>query len=195
MDLAGRGGRGRIGSRRPMPKKENMPLELQIIRAREFIRLGVDGHLDLASSCEMLRQLARACRLRGIDQALLDVREVHPGATPMLTADDLASLVNTFREVGFSNQQRLALLYSDDPHCRARMFASMSTQHGWNVKASEDFEETLLWLSEGQGEEVRKEAGEQEIPLRSTTRTEHSSGTNPASSGRGLPPEVAKTSQ
>src|ERR1041384_8664081 len=131
-----------------------MPLELQIIRASEFIRLGAHGHLDLAASREILRQLASACRLRGINQALLDLRDVHPGATPMLTRNDLAVLVNTFREVGFSEKQRLAVLYSADPHHRARLFAFMSTLRGWNVKASEKFEEALLWLSQGDRKSV-----------------------------------------
>ena len=67
----------------------------------------------------------------------------------MLTREDLASLVNTFHEMGFSHQQRLAVLYSADPHHRARLFAFMTTLHGWNVKASESFEEALLWLSQG----------------------------------------------
>ena len=123
-----------------------MPLQVEIIRAGEFIRLGASGQLDLAASRDILRQLAGACRRRGINHALLDLRDVHPGATPMLTSDDLASLVDTFREVGFSDQQRLALLYSDDPHHRARMFELMITQHGWNFKASQSFEELFLWL-------------------------------------------------
>jgi len=145
-----------------------MPLELQIIRASEFIRLGAHGRLDLAASREILRQLASACRRRGINQALLDLREVHAGPVPMLTRNDLASLVNTFHEMGFSEKQRLVVLYSADPHRRARMFAFMSTLHGWNVTASENFEEALLWLSEGQSARHRKETGEQEIPVHTT---------------------------
>ena len=47
-----------------------MPLELQIIRASEFIRLGAQGRLDLAGSRDILRMLARAWWLRGINQAL-----------------------------------------------------------------------------------------------------------------------------
>jgi hypothetical protein len=155
-----------------------MPLELEIIRAGEFIRLGANGYLDLEASHNILRQLANACRLRGINQALLDVRDVHPGTMPMLAPDDLVSLVSAFREVGFSDEQRLALLYTDDPHFRARMFAFLSAQHGWNVRTFSDFEDALLWLSQGQGEEVRKEAGEQEIPVRVTKPVGDSAGAN-----------------
>ena len=142
-----------------------MPLELQIIRACEFIRLDAYGQHDLASSREILKQLAGACRRRGIERALLDLRDVHPGVTPMLTRDDLASLVNTFCNIGFSDRLRLVLLYSADPHHRVRMFALMSILHGCNVKASENFEEALFWLSQEEAAD-RKEPGAQEVPVR-----------------------------
>lgn len=127
-----------------------MPLDLQIIRASEFIRLGAHGQLDLAASREILRQLADACRKRGIDHALLDLRDVHPGPVPMLSREDLAALVSTFHEVGFSKRHRLAVLYSTDPHHRARLFAFMTTLHGGNVRACKDFEQALLWLFQGE---------------------------------------------
>jgi len=181
-----------------------MPLELQIIRASEFIRLGARGHLDLAASCEILRQLAIACRRRTINQALLDLRDVRPGATPMLTRNDLLSLVNTFRDVGFSNQLRLAVLDSADPHRRARLFAFMTTLRGWSVKASDNFEEALLWLSQGGTIERRKGPGEQEIPVhvagrangrqgRSQTRQETSKQNGSPPPGRRHPPSATST--
>jgi len=34
-----------------------------------------------------------------------------------------------------------------DPHRRARLFAFLSTMHGWSVKAFGDFEEALFWRS------------------------------------------------
>ncbi|MGD0258774.1 MAG: hypothetical protein ABSD29_03010 [Verrucomicrobiota bacterium] len=124
-----------------------MPLELQIIRAQEFIRLGARGQLDLKASKAVLAVLARACWKRGINQALLDVRAVHPGIKPVFSPGDLVSLVNTFREIGFTAQQRLAVLYSFDPHQRAGMFASIARLRGWRVKAFDSFEEAVTWLS------------------------------------------------
>ncbi len=97
-----------------------MPIELQIIRAQEFVRLGAHGHFDLKVSKTVLAQLARACCKRGIGQALLDLRALHPGPKPVFSPNDLVTLVNTFREVGFTHKQRLAVLYSSDPHHRAR---------------------------------------------------------------------------
>ena len=55
-----------------------MPMELQIIRAQEFIRLGAHGNFDLDASKAVLAQLAAACWKRGINQALLDLRALQP---------------------------------------------------------------------------------------------------------------------
>ena len=122
-------------------------MELQIIRAQEFIRLGAHGHFDLKASKAVLAQLAAACRKRGINQALVDLRALHPGPKPVFSPKDLIALVNTFREIGFTQQQRLAVLYSSDPHLRARLFAFIATVRGWKVQAFDDFEEAVTWLS------------------------------------------------
>ena len=143
-----------------------MPFELQVIHASDFIQTNPHGHFDLAASKAILATLARACRKRGINQALVDLRALRPGPKPVFTTADLAELVNTFGEVGFTQGQRLAILYRSDPHRRARLFAFLSTVHGWSVKAFGDFETAILWLSHGP-EEVKPQRapGEQEIPI------------------------------
>ena len=145
-----------------------MPQELHIIRASEFIRMGARGHFDLASSKAALAELVTACRKRGIDQAMMDLRELHPGPKPTFTPADLAELVNTFPETGFTHRQRLAILYKSDPHRRARLFAFLSAMHGWNVKAFGDFEEALAWLSSAQEHEPRSRRipGAKQVPVR-----------------------------
>jgi len=145
-----------------------MPLELHIIRAQEFIQMGAHGHFDLVASQAALAQLARACRKRNIDQALVDLRALRPGPKPVFTPADLASLVSTFREFGFTHRQRLAILYHSDPHHRARLFAFLGNMHGWNVRAFGDFETALLWLSSGPEPEARRQRSpnEKNIPVR-----------------------------
>ncbi len=134
-----------------------MPMELQIIRAQEFIRLGPQGHFDMKASKAVLAQLAAACCKRGINQALLDLRSLQPGPKPVFTPNDLVTLVNTFREVGFTRQQRLALLYGSDPHHRARLFALFAKLRGFKVQAFDSFEEAVFWLSESGAPEVETE--------------------------------------
>jgi len=145
-----------------------MPQELQIIRASEFIRFGVHGHFDLAASKAALADVALACRKRGIDQAMIDLRALHPGPKPVFSPADLAELVNSFRAAGFTHRDRLAVLYHSDPHHRARLFAMLSTMHGYAVRAFADFEEALLWLSGSQeaGTRRRQSPGEKPVPVR-----------------------------
>ncbi len=149
-----------------------MPQELQIIRASEFIRMGARGHFDLAASKAALSKLARACRKRGIHQALIDLRAVHPGPKPVFSPADLAMLVGAFRQMGFDPQDRLAILYHSDPHHRARLFALLSTRHGWSVQAFGDFEKALLWLSEDPRlkAQPKRALGEKDIPVQVLTR-------------------------
>jgi hypothetical protein len=145
-------------------------MELQIIRAHEFIRLGAHGKFDLKASKAVLAELARACCKRGINQALLDIRALHPGPKPVFSPNDLAVLVNTFREIGFNYRQRLALLYSSDPHHRARLFAFIAKLRGWSVQAFDSFEEAVTWLSGASSElpqtEIEYTPKAEKIPVR-----------------------------
>lgn len=130
-----------------------MPIELQIIRASDFIRLGPQGRFDFAASKLALAELASACQKRGIHQAMLDLRAFKAPPEPVFSPDDLASLVCTFHEMGFTKKHWLAVLYSNDPHHRARLFAFIGRMRGWNVAAFDSFENALFWLSGGtQGE-------------------------------------------
>jgi len=147
-----------------------VPQELQIIRASEFIRFGAHGHFDLPASKAALAEIAGMCRKRGIAHAMMDLRALHPGPKPVFTPADLAELVGTFRGIGFTQQERLAVLYGSDPHHRARLFAFLSTMHGYAVRAFGDFEEALLWLSSGRETKPgrRRSPGQKKVPIRFT---------------------------
>ena len=140
-----------------------MPLELHIIRASEFVRVSPQGHLDFESSKEALALLAHACRKRAVDRALLDLRALPTPPKPLFTPSELAALVGTFREAGFSRRQKLAVLYRSDPHRGARLFALISSMRGWQVRAFEDFEQALYWLSKEKP--APRPPVEQEIPI------------------------------
>ena len=127
-----------------------MPLELQLIRAGEFVRLNAEGNFDLDTSKLALAKIARACRKRRVGRAILDLRELHPLPQPRLTRSDLIALVDTFHRLGFSKKHRLALLYSRDPHGRARLFSWITSMHGWQVRSFTNFEEAMFWISDEQ---------------------------------------------
>jgi len=123
-----------------------MSLELQIIRPPDFIRLGTLGTIDFDSSKEALRQLAYACRKRGIFRSMLDLRDLPIPAKPIFTPSELTALINTFPDIGMTSWHRLALLYRVDPHHGVRMFAFIGTLKGWQMRSFIDFEEALTWL-------------------------------------------------
>ncbi len=150
-----------------------MPTELHVIRASDFIRLGAKGEFDVAASKIVLAELACACRKRGIDRAMLDLRALEPKPKPVFSPTDLAKLVNTFREIGFTHQQKLAILYSSDPHHRARMFAFISTLRGWRVAAFENFESALGWLSEEDAGAEGDTKGGETVKIRRPLETNH----------------------
>ena len=140
-----------------------MPTDIQIISANEFVRLDPQRHLDFETSKEALRVLAVACRLRGIERALLDLRALPIPAKRLFTTAELAALVATFREAGFTAQHRLAVLYRRDPHGGARMFAFIGFMRGWQVRAFSEFEPAFVWLSEAK--EKRPARRGQSIPI------------------------------
>ena len=135
-----------------------MPIELQIIRACDFIRVGPQGRFDFASSKLALAELAHACHKRGINQAMLDLRAFKPGPVPVFSPSDLAALVYTFHEVGFTRKHWVAVLYSADPHHGARLFAFIGRMRGWNVAAFDHLEEALSWLAGGGTEKLDAQA-------------------------------------
>jgi hypothetical protein len=119
----------------------------------------------MEASRTVLRELAAACRRRGIDRALLDLREIRPGATRLFTPDELATLVNTFHEIGFTYEQRLAVLYSEDPYHGVRMFAFIGALRGWRVRAFSEFEAALNWLGDVEDISEEHQTPENQIAL------------------------------
>ena len=55
------------------------------------------------------------------------------------------------------------MLHRGDPHGGARMFAFISRPKGWQVRAFDEFEEALLWLSEESIPQAASREGE--IPI------------------------------
>src|SRR5215472_5524293 len=126
----------------------SMPVELQIIRASEFVRLDVHAHLDFEESKKALQGLVVACCKRGLNRALLDLRSLPVLPKPQFTPAELGALVATFRDAGFSRRHRLAILYLTDVHHGIRTFAFVNRLRGLQVQAFTDFEDAVNWLSE-----------------------------------------------
>ena len=136
-----------------------MPVELQVIRASEFVCLDADELLDFEATKSALQGLAQACHKRGLGRAMLDLRDIPVPDKPHFTATELAALVGIFRDAGFTRQQRLAVLYQFDVHGGVRNFAFFSKMRGLQVQAFREFEAALQWLSVGLEDADELQAG------------------------------------
>ena len=139
-----------------------MPVEIQIIRACEFVQLSTSGVFDFNGTRALLIEMADACRKRGVERAAIDIRE----ATSNLTRNDLAALGKTFNEMAVSRRLRLSIIHRHDQGGRARLFAFFSAMRGRNVRAFEDFEEALVWLSTEIKTGAKAAAAEDTVPIR-----------------------------
>lgn len=145
-----------------------MPVDLQIIRACEFVRVGAQGEFDFERTREVLEILAAACRRRGVERALMDVR----GATSNLTPKDLAGLVSAFGRAANSKRLRLAIVHTGRQNYRAKLFVFFGAIRGLKARACEDFEEALMWLSAEDGAVTAADAAKapnHAVPIRSRT--------------------------
>ena len=125
-----------------------MPVHLHIIRASEFVCVDADQHLDFEASKELLHALVLACQKRGLDRAMMDIREVPVLDKPYFTVAEIAALAGVFRTAGFARHQRLAILYKVDVHGGIRNFTFFTKLRGLQVQAFNKFEDAMFWLSE-----------------------------------------------
>jgi hypothetical protein len=122
----------------------NVPHDIRVIPAQEFLRADVHGRLDLAASKLLLEQLAAACVGCPDRHILVDVRDI---SAPQLSSVDLFELVQTLRGLGLGLLNRIAVLRRiRDGFDRARFFEMLAAERGFQVGVFEDFEAALTWL-------------------------------------------------
>lgn len=123
-----------------------MPYDIRIIRSREFLRLGAEGHFDLLSTRKLFCDAIWACVRGKIGRVLVDVRD----ATTDLTAAQLGALANVCREVSPPAEgHKIAILNRPQhPFDRASFLAALAQGQGWNIAAFCEFEKAFEWLSD-----------------------------------------------
>jgi hypothetical protein len=97
---------------------------------------------------------------------MMDLRSLPVPPKPIMTASELAALVLTFQEAGFTKKQRLAILYHSDIYGGVRNFAFISRMRGLKVQAFADFEAAFQWLSEDAETAAEAEKGEVAVPIK-----------------------------
>ncbi|HZN67533.1 MAG TPA: hypothetical protein VFB66_19750 [Tepidisphaeraceae bacterium] len=123
-----------------------MPQELHVIKAGDFLRCSGEGGIDFETSRGVLKSFAEALVSRGVQKAVLDIRKIY--GNPPATYTQLYHLAKAFREAGFGEAHKLAVLVSPDRHDKAEFFAICASGRGWNAWAFDDFEDAFEWLTE-----------------------------------------------
>jgi hypothetical protein len=120
-----------------------MPYDLYVVKTSDFLRLDADGRFNKAQTRQVLEGIAKTCVERGVNAALLDVRD----ARGEMSLTDLYELACTFNEMGFRHDHRLAILHPFHGE-RAEFFALCAAQRGWQVRAFLEYEEAMDWFAE-----------------------------------------------
>jgi hypothetical protein len=149
-------------------------LEFQVIRASDFVCFDAEEHLDFEASKKVLEELARACRKRGLDRAMIDLRDLPVPEKPRFTRAELAEMAGAFRAAGFSISQRLAVLHAHDTHGTVRDFVSISQAGGLQVAAFLEFDKAVHWLGKPMEKEhhVEYKHGD-EVPIVRKAKAAH----------------------
>jgi hypothetical protein len=131
-----------------------MPHNLHIVKTNEFIRLDAHGKPDLEQSRKILSSIAKTFVERGIDCALIDVRDLRAD----MSINDLYRLVHAFPEMGFQPKHRLAVLhrYRAEP---PEVFATLASDEGWNVRSFEEYEDAIEWFTSQEPVDKNKPRG------------------------------------
>jgi hypothetical protein len=138
-----------------------MPIDIEIIRASEFIRLGTHGKFDFESTRAVLLKMTDACGKRRIERALIDIRD----ASSTLTREDLVALAKVFGESVVSKRLRVAILHKNEQGGRAKLFAFLNAIQGRYMRAFETFEKALFWLSTEKDSDTQFDASAQAVPI------------------------------
>jgi hypothetical protein len=144
--------------------KKPMPIEFDVIRASDFVCFDADEHLDFEESKRVLRELAVACRKRGLARAMVDLRDLPVPEKPRFTDAELASLIDAFCAASFSHRQRLAVLYRQDVHGTIRNFTAIGRKKGLQIQAFDKLDNAMHWLWKETADPVDQKHGT-EVPI------------------------------
>lgn len=167
--------------------KKLSAIELQVIRAGDFICFDAEEHLNFEESKKVLEQLALACRKRGIDRAMVDLRELPVPDKPRFTEAQLEGLVGAFRDSGFGHRQRLAILHRHDVHGTIREFTSIGRKRGLQVQSFFEYDKAMHWLGKSMEGRAEQKQGA-EVPILKKKGTSKGKSKNTAAKKRALKP-------
>ncbi len=119
-------------------------LNLQIIKAGDFIKSTPEGNLDLKASMKGLAQIAAAGADLHDYTVLIDLRDV----ISRLSMADTFDLALGLSKYGDTFRRKTAVLArADEDLKQARLFEEVAQKRGFDVRAFTVFEDAMYWLS------------------------------------------------
>jgi hypothetical protein len=122
-----------------------MSHDVRIIAATEFLQTTVEGAIDFASSEQILRTIAEACREHDQHHVLIDATRVPEGS---LSVIDLYQIGSNLQLLGFDPSHRIAIVYTPGRSERAKFLELVATNRGTSLRVFDKSEEAWDWLSE-----------------------------------------------
>ena len=119
-----------------------MPVNIRVIRPKDFIKTTVTGILDFAVSRQALLEIASRIEQPGEYEILVDTRE----AEPALSMIDIFQLGEALATHPSLRRSKIAFLKSMKDSQQAEFLETITANRGVYTKVFTDFEEAITWL-------------------------------------------------
>lgn len=119
-----------------------MPVDIKVIRTRDFIKSTAKGTLDFAASKQALVDIISEIKQPGEYEVLVDTRE----AESSLSITDIFELGNTLASQFPLRRSMIGLLAPMSETEKATFFETVARNRGVNIRAFTDFEQAITWL-------------------------------------------------
>lgn len=119
-----------------------MPTNIRIIQTQDFVRAKPDGVLDLATSRDLLKNLATESETAGKYLLLVDTR----GANVRLSTLDNIELGTAVAAEPALAGKKIALLVAPEEKVDAVFFEAVTRSRGAYLRAFSEFESAIAWL-------------------------------------------------
>jgi hypothetical protein len=119
-----------------------MPVNIKVIRPKDFIKTTVTGVLDFAVSRQALLEIASQIEQPGEYEILVDTRE----AEPALSIVDIFQLGEALAAHPSLRRSKIAFLKSKKDSPQAEFLETITANRGVRAQVFTDFEEAMIWL-------------------------------------------------
>ena len=119
-----------------------MPVNIKVIRPKDFIKTTVTGILNFSVSRQALLEIASEIERSGEYEILVDTRE----AESMLSIADVFQLGEALAAHSLLRRSKIAFLKSIKDNKQAEFLETVTANRGVRARVFTDFEKALTWL-------------------------------------------------